>query len=88
MHEVGGKIFLAVGYNKKIFDQMGDLLDLAVTGNRPDPILAGKFHGVGHQVFNYSYPHVGEEEPETFRRNYGLLLWKAIGSSRLPWLKQ
>jgi len=32
---------------------------------------------VGHKIFSYANPQVGEEEPETFRRNFGLVLWKA-----------
>ncbi|GAH00485.1 unnamed protein product [marine sediment metagenome] len=28
-------------------------------------------------MFNYGHPQCGVEEPETYRRNFGLLLWKA-----------
>ena len=75
VHEVGGKVFVAC--YPKAFEAMGDLLDLAVLPLAPDPKEAAKYHGVGHQIFSYANPHVGMEEPETYRRNYGLLLWKA-----------
>jgi len=48
-----------------------------VLAGPPDPEEAAKFHSVGSRVFCYANPQVGPEEPETFRRNYGLLLWKA-----------
>ncbi|MEA3400900.1 MAG: hypothetical protein U9R79_06580 [Armatimonadota bacterium] len=59
------------------FEAMGDLLNVAVLARKPDPEEAAKFHGVGSMVFTYAFPQVGPEEPETFRRNFGLTLWKA-----------
>ncbi|MCP4642025.1 MAG: hypothetical protein GY851_16400, partial [bacterium] len=61
----------------KTFEAMGDLLDCAVLANRPDPEEARKWHSVGSEAFCYAYPQVGPEEPETFRRNFGLVLWKS-----------
>ncbi len=75
VHEEGGKIFVACYYGT--FEAMGDLLDVAVLAGRPDPDEAAKFHSVGNMAFTYAYPQVGPEEPETFRRNFGLVLWQA-----------
>jgi hypothetical protein len=74
VHEAGGKVFVAC--SKGFFDAIGDLLDL--------PIMAGatawhveEVHKLGRKMYNYANPQVGNEEPETYRRNYGLRLWKA-----------
>lgn len=74
VHAVGGKIFVAC---QRAFDDMGDLLDLAVEAGLPDPQLAANYHQVRHQIFSYNNPYGCQEEPETFRRNFGLLLAKA-----------
>lgn len=42
----------------------------------PNKDEADKYHNIGHQVFNYANPQVGVENPEAYRRNYGLLLWQ------------
>lgn len=75
VHEAGGKVFAAC--YKGTFEVMGDLLDLAVFPSSPDAREAEKYHKAGHQIFCYANPHVGLEEPETYRRNHGLLAWKA-----------
>ena len=75
VREAGGKVFVAC--SEDVFEAMGDLLDLAVYHGPPKAEQAAKFHRVGHQIFCYANPFVREEEPETYRRNYGLLLWKA-----------
>jgi hypothetical protein len=71
----GGKTFVAC--YKGTFEAMGKLLNCAVFAYRPDPNEARKWHSVGSEVFCYAYPQVGVEEPETYRRNFGLVLWKA-----------
>ncbi|MFW6156460.1 MAG: hypothetical protein ACOC7J_03995, partial [Armatimonadota bacterium] len=75
VQEEGAHTFVACYYGT--FEAMGDLLDVAVLARRPDPEEAAKFHGVGSEVFTYAFPQVGPEEPETFRRNFGLVLWQA-----------
>ncbi len=75
VQDEGAKTFVA-GYHGT-FEAMGSLLDVAVLAGRPDPDEAAKFHSVGSEVFTYAFPQVGPEEPETFRRNYGLVLWQA-----------
>ncbi len=75
VQEAGAKTFVA-GY-KKTFEAMGGLLNCLVYAHWPDPEEAKKFHSVGSTIFSYANPQVGAEEPETYRRNYGLVLWKA-----------
>ncbi len=75
VQEAGGKTFVA-GY-KKTFEAMGALLNCAVLAGKPDIEERDKWHSVGSLVFTYAYPQVGNEEPETYRRNFGLALWKA-----------
>ena len=59
------------------FEVIGDLLNLAVYNGPLLPGEARKWHSVGHSIFSYGNPQVGVEEPETYRRNFGLVLWKA-----------
>ncbi len=73
--EAGGKVFVAC--SKGTFEAMGKRLGLAVFAGRPDPKEAKKYHAVGSRIFCYANPQVGVEQPETYRRNFGLLLWKA-----------
>jgi hypothetical protein len=75
VHEAGAKVFVAC--YKGTFEVMGDLLDLAVYAGAPLAEEAEKYHRAGHRIFCYANPQVGVEEPETYRRNFGLLLWKA-----------
>ncbi len=73
--EVGGRVFVAC--YKGTFEAMGDRLGLAVFAGAPDREEARKYHRVGSEIFCYANPQVGVEEPETYRRNFGLLLWRA-----------
>ena len=75
VQDAGGKTFVACYY--KTFEAMGDRLNCAVLAGRPDPDEAKKWHSVGSHAFCYAYPQVGNEEPETYRRHFGLVLWKA-----------
>lgn len=75
VHEVGAKVYAAI--KKGNFALMGDILDLAVLSSTLDPIEAEKYHKAGQQVFSYANPQVGVENPEIYRRNFGLFLWKA-----------
>jgi hypothetical protein len=73
VHEAGGRVFDA---QINTSDTVADILDLAVTSGEPNPQLAHQYHNYSHKIFSYSNPQVGEEKPETYRRNYGLLLWQ------------
>ena len=75
VQDAGGKTFVA-GY-VGTFEAMGGLLNCLVFAGSPRPQEAAKWHSVGSWIFSYANPQVGVEEPETYRRNYGLLLWKA-----------
>ncbi len=75
VQDAGGKTFVAC--YKKTFEAMGPLLSCAVLAGPPDPDEGAKWHSVGSQAFCYANPQVGCEEPETYRRNFGLVLWKA-----------
>jgi hypothetical protein len=80
IHEAGGKVFVA-GYTAELvppgnFELVGDIQDLLICAGEPSAEEAAKWHSVGHKIFCYANPQVGEEKPETYRRNYGLLLWQ------------
>ena len=74
-HEAGAKVFAACASGA--FELVGDLLHLAVFNGPLNPSEAKKWRSLEHSIFSYSNPQVGVEEPETYRRNYGLALWKA-----------
>lgn len=73
VHEAGAKVFVAC--YRDWFELVGDLLDLPVWSGQPLAEEAEKAHSVGGRIFNYGHPQCGVEEPETYRRNFGLLLW-------------
>ena len=74
-HEAGVKVFAACASGA--FELVGDVLNLAVFNGPFNPSEAKKWHSLEHSIFSYANPQVGVEEPETYRRNYGLALWKA-----------
>jgi hypothetical protein len=83
--EVGAKVYLAAspkvwtGTNparRKLWNQVKGLVNLFVTGGTPNPKWAAQLHEAGLLIYNYANPQCGIEEPLTYRRNYGLLLWK------------
>lgn len=73
--EAGGKTFVAC--YKGTFEAMGSLLNTAVLAGPPDPAEAARYHSVGSEAFCYANPQVGVEDPAVYRRNFGLVLWKA-----------
>lgn len=74
VHEAGGKVFVACGPD--FVDLVGDLLDLPIYSGIPPSSHIEKVHKFGHKIWNYGNPQCGVEEPLTYRRNYGLLLWQ------------
>jgi len=74
VHEAGGKVFVACFGDA--YSIVGDLLDLPIFLGL-DAALGQAFHTAGQLIGSYGNPQGGVEEPETYRRQYGLKLWKA-----------
>ncbi len=74
--QAGGRVFVAGGIGRN-FEAMGDIQDLHICAGRPRKDEAEKWHSVGHKVFCYAWPQGGPEDPELWRRHYGLALWMA-----------
>lgn len=80
-HEEGVKVFVSGSYGT--LAPAFDILDAVNTSGKhwgvnhdPDRDIALEVHSYGHKIFSYSNPQGGIEKPETYRRNYGLLLWQ------------
>jgi hypothetical protein len=76
VQRAGGKVFVADGQFRGQFEAVGLTLDLSIRSGYPDREAAAKWHGAGHRLATYNNPQSGGEQPDTFRRNYGLLLWQ------------
>ncbi len=76
VHQAGGKVFVA-GQSSEALPLVGDLQDLLVNYGDPSAEVAAEWHRRGHKIFCYANPQSGLEEPETYRRNFGLLLAKS-----------
>ncbi|MDD3925624.1 MAG: hypothetical protein PHT33_03080 [bacterium] len=74
IHEAGAKVFVA-GFDEN-FEAVGDLQDLHIYSAYPFATQAEQWHSVGHKIWSYCNPQGGVENPDIYRRNYGLLLWK------------
>jgi hypothetical protein len=75
IHNAGGKVMDAQSLSYA--DSMADILDLAVVSGSPSATLADKYHSYGHKIYSYANPQVVPEFSNTFRKNFGLLLWQA-----------
>jgi hypothetical protein len=75
VHETGAKIFVAIGDHTDAVDLVGDLLDVAVLSYSPNTTQAAQWHSHGKRLFSYNNPQVGVENPEIYRKNYGVSLW-------------
>ena len=75
VHEAGGKLIVS-GYAGQ-FETVGDLLDLCNWSGALSAEEPPKWHSVGHRIWNYGNPQIGAENPDLYRRNYGLRLWRA-----------
>lgn len=73
--ESGGNIFVA-GYDDLIME-MRDLIDVGVVLGTHNTEQAKLYHKYGRYIFSYSNPQAGHENPEIYRRNFGIALWKA-----------
>ena len=76
IRKTGAKIWAAQNH-VSTFDVAGDMMDMAVMSAFPKPSEAKKWHSVGHEVFCLGSPMTEWDQPEIFRRNFGLALWKA-----------
>ncbi|WP_340121876.1 hypothetical protein [Methylobacter svalbardensis] len=81
VHQLGAKVFTAVNSKASTVDSIaaaGNLLDAPVlAGERTaEEIAAWRSHGAS-QVFLYANPQVGVEDPEIYRKNFGLGMFAA-----------
>lgn len=96
IHRAGGKVFDAgVPMNfyrderqPGNFGFAGDIQDLLNCNGVPSAEEAARWHSMGHKIFCYSNPQAGVERPETYRRNYGLLLWQVDYDGAMPYAYQ
>lgn len=82
-----GVMVFTAGY-AEAFPVIGDLLDLLVMAGKPQKAQAENFHRIGHRIFSYANPPTGPENPEMFRRNYGLELWRSNYDGAMPYAYQ
>ncbi|MCX6149929.1 MAG: hypothetical protein NTX22_05325 [Ignavibacteriales bacterium] len=75
VHDAGASIFVASYVGTA--DIMGDLLDVGNILGGLNSTEATKYHSFGHKIFSYSNPQVGYENPDVYRRNYGIALLQA-----------
>ena len=73
VRQAGGKIFVAGRPNSNSL-HMADIQDLMIRCYTPNADETAVWHRHGHKIFAYGNPQSGLEDPETYRRNYGLLL--------------
>lgn len=75
VHQAGGKVFVAGYYD--LITEMKDLIDAGVVFGDHDTTQPSLYHNYGNYIFSYSNPQAGHENPEIYRRNFGIALWKA-----------
>jgi hypothetical protein len=74
VHAAGGKVF-AASWQPGSFELVGDIQDLYINHGRLSLTEARKWHNAGKRIWSYGNPQTPAENPELYRRNYGLLLW-------------
>jgi hypothetical protein len=74
VHDAGGKVIVS-GYLKH-FEKVGDLLDICVYAAEPETAKPSDWHSKGNRLWKYATPQTGPEDPNLFRRAYGLPLWR------------
>lgn len=84
VHRAGGRIFSS-GSTEQL-PVVGDLLDLSITILPPEKSVAQAWHDRGHLVAAYGNPQGGVEQPDTYRRNFGILLWQADFDGAMTYL--
>jgi len=86
VHTNGGKMY--VGGDKDLIDLVPDLLDLVVLGGSPDTTQVARWHSNGKRIYSYGDPQAGVENPEIYRKNYGVTLWNAGYDGTMPFSYQ
>ena len=71
--QVGAKTIVS-GYRDQ-FERVGRELDLCVWNEEPESARPEQWHALGHRLWKYGTPQAGPENPDLYRRNYGLFLW-------------
>lgn len=77
VHEAGGLVLqTGPGGENITFPAVGDLVDIFCVSGVPTTEISDRWHSVGAEVVSYANPQAGVEKPETYRNNFGLLLWQ------------
>jgi hypothetical protein len=71
-HAAGAKVYATC--SDDALDISGDLLDQPVLGGKFRTSTVKGWHKLGKKVYIYANPQVGVEDPEVYRRNYGIAL--------------
>ncbi|HHV45211.1 MAG TPA: hypothetical protein GXX57_11185 [Firmicutes bacterium] len=87
VHALGGKVF-AAGWQPGNFELMGDLQDLHIRHDRLRLEEAANWHSLGKPIWSYGNPQTSAEDPEVYRRNYGLMLWRYNYDGAAPYAYQ
>lgn len=85
MHSAGIKIFDAQSVAQAQAGAVPSYLDTAITSFTPDSGIAALYHGNGYKVLSYANPQAGTASPETYRRNYGFILWQKNYDGVMDW---
>ncbi|MCP3682749.1 MAG: hypothetical protein GY861_08680 [bacterium] len=59
-----------------VYGYISEYIDHFVAGGWLDPEEAERWHSSGSKITVYNNPQCGQEMPEKYRRNYGLLMWQ------------
>ena len=86
VHEAGAKNFVAGTEDFLIF--VPDLLDLPVLNGQPNAFFMTLLNKLDIKALSYGNPQTGLEEPETYRRNYGVKLFTKGFSGALDYVYQ
>jgi len=74
IHDAGGMVTVAICSN--YFDAVGPYLHVPIINGSVPPEEYRRSQAIGHRVWIYAQPQGGIEDPEIYRRNYGLQMWK------------
>lgn len=87
MHAAGIKLF-AAQYLADAQAIAGYLDTVVSPPGAPNKSLALTYHNVGHKIFSYLNPTSNAEAMETYRRNYGFVLWQNDYDGEMDWAYQ